>query len=660
MRDILIDGYTLYVDDEGGLVTEGGSGGLYHRDTRHLSTFDVNVAGETLTPLRAEIDGSDRRRAVASNVGTGLNDVDSPGTAKRASLVAERDQRVTEAGGLSHRLSLTSYGTPFEGRLEIALDADFADVFEVRGLTPDIERTVETTVEETAVRYEYTYQDTQDRPQTRTTVVSFDEAPDGLGPAGAAFDVELEPGETVDVDVSVQPTVTADGEAPPGSPERGGFEAPSAETGSDRFDDVLSRAIADLDALTTQTTHGPVPLAGAPWFATVFGRDSLITALQTLPVDPSLARGTLRYLAAQRGTTTDEHSEERPGKIFHEERQGELAQRAMIPHLPYYGTIDATPLWVCLLAETRRWTGDRALVRELKEPLDDALAWADAAVDRHGDDPFLYYDRTSEAGLEHKAWRDTPGAVQHPDGEEAQPPIASVEVQGYLHRAYRDAAELFEESLDDADRAADLRTRADRLATAFGETFWLPDREFYAVAKDGTGAVVPTITSNVGHCLWGEIVPSERADAVVETLLGDAMFTGRGIRTVEPDAVGYSPASYHLGSVWPHDTSLIALGCAAYGRYEAADRLGRAVFETGASLDNDRLPELVCGFDESTPVATYPASCVPQAWSAGAPFATLRAASGLSPDGTVARSPSFVAESTVTALAGDDPTGIGD
>jgi glycogen debranching enzyme len=416
---------------------------------------------------------------------------------------------------------------------------------------------------------------------------------------------------------------------------------------------VIERAGADLAALTTATDYGLVPLAGVPWFATVFGRDSLLAAYQALPVAPALARGTLRYLAAHRGTTTDDAREEAPGKILHERRTGELARRGLIPHTPYYGSIDATPLWVVVLAETWRFTRDDALVEALAEPLDDALGWIEATRSDHGADPFLYYEASPTSGMEHKAWRDTPGSVQFPDGREAEPPIASVEVQGYVYRALRDAAMLYEEVLAETDRAGALRERAEDLADAFRAEFWIPETGYYAAAKAGDGRLVPTRTSNVGHCLLSGIVPERRAASVAETLRSPAVFTGWGLRTMATTAEGYSPLSYHLGSVWPHDTALAALGLARYGFHEDADRLARGIVDSVTRLADGRIPELFCGFDDDIDPKPYPASCVPQAWSAAAPFALVRATFDLSPDETgvtTGRTPPLFADSAADPI----------
>lgn len=647
-RDVLVDGYTLFVGDpERAGVSPGDDGGLYYRDTRHLSALTVGVEGTELTTLGRDLAGPDRRTVVATDGDSSVNRVDEA-EHKRSDLVVATTQTVAAGVGLGQRVALANHSAaPFAGRLTVGFDADFADVFEVRGFDAQLERTPSTAVDDRTVTYAHEYERQDGEPVTRTTTISFDQVPSSLAATEATFDVDLDSQERTTVDVSVRPRRST---GPPETSDGGtvadatdvaavdddcGDEAavslPAVETGRESYDRVFARAGEDLAALTAATDHGPVPLAGAPWFATVFGRDALIAAYQALPVAPALAGGTLRYLAAHQGTTVDDASEEAPGKMFHEMREGELAARGRVPHTPYYGSVDATPLWVVLLAERYHWTGDDDLVVELADALGAALDWIDRARAARGDDPFLYYEQSPTMGLLHKAWRDTPGSVQSPDGVVAEPPIASVEVQGYVHRALRDAADLYDAVLGDGSRADELRDEADRLAGAFDETFWLPGRGYYAVAKDGMGGLVETRTSNVGHCLWSGLVPAERAGAVADVLRSDDLFSGWGLRTVAASAAGYSPVSYHLGSVWPHDTSLTALGLARYGFHDDADRLARGVLDACTQFDDERIPELFCGFGDDLAPKPYASSCVPQAWSAGAPYALLRAAFDLRP-----------------------------
>jgi len=637
-RDALVDGYTIFVGDSSrASVPPETDGGLYHRDTRHLSELEATIEENTLAPIGRDLPASNRRTVVSTGSGSTVNRVDEFDQ-KRSDLVVRETQTVHEGRGLFGRLSVMNHApSAVTDRLTIEFDVDFADVFEIRGFASGVEREIRTDFGDRSVEYTYGYEDAEGRSITRTTTVSFDPEPTTLEPGRATFDLALDSQERSSVGFQVLPgdpgyegTPDMEWAAPSTIDGSSPVELPKIRTGEPDYDRVFARAGEDLAALTAETDHGPVPLAGAPWFATVFGRDSLIAAYQALPVWPSLARGTLRYLAAHQGTTSDSVSEEEPGKVFHEMRHGELARRGLVPHSPYYGSVDATPLWIVVLAELHRWTGNADLVYELSDSLTAALEWIDAARSA-GDDPFLYYESSPTMGLLHKAWRDTPGSVQFPDGENADPPIASVEVQGYVYRALQDAADLSEGVLGESDRAMDLREAADQLAAAFEETFWLPDREYYAVAKTADRGVVPTETSNVGHCLWAGIVSEDRAASVAGALRSGELFSGWGVRTMATTVDGYSPVSYHLGSVWPHDTALAALGLARYGYHETAERLARAVLDASSHFDGNRIPELYCGFGDDIEPKPYPSSCVPQAWSAGAPLALLRAVFDVSP-----------------------------
>lgn len=646
-RDVLVDGYTLFVGDpDRAGVAPDDDGGLYYRDTRHLSVLGVECDGAELGTVGRSLPAANSRTVVASDDSPGVNRVDEDDP-KRSELVLKTEQTVAEGGEFLHRASVVNHSAaPYSGRVSVVFDVDFADIFEVRGFTSRLDRAPSTTIRDSAVTFAYEYEAADGDTETRKTTVAFDGEPAMLTTTRASFDVTLGPQQRRTITCRVRATApgeapaVADGSGPQDHPAsldaRGDHheaDLPTVSTGRRDYDRVFERAGEDLCALTAGTEHGPVPLAGAPWFATVFGRDSLIAAYQALPVAPSLARGTIRYLATYQGTSVDDAREEEPGKIFHEIRNGELTRRDRIPHSPYYGSVDATPLWVVLLAELHRWTGDDGFVADVEVALDRAVDWITESMAAHADDPFVYYEESPTMGLLHKAWRDTPGSVQFPDGTVAESPIASVEVQGYAYRALRDAAGLYESVLDDARRAAELRDRADRLADAFGATFWLPDAGYYGVAKDGGGTTVPTHTSNVGHCLWSGIVPDDRAADVATTLVSGDLFSGWGIRTMSAGAAGYSPVSYHIGSVWPHDTSLAALGLSRYGFSAKANDLTRAVLDASTQFDDCRIPELFCGFEDDLAPKPYASSCVPQAWSAGAPYALLRAAFGVVPTG---------------------------
>lgn len=645
-RDALVQGYLLFVGDpDSAGVDTGDDGGLYYRDTRHLSTLSTTIDGVEFDVIGRDLTDAGTRTVVSTDGNAAVNRVDER-SVKRSDLVMETTQTVTEGTELRQRTTVTNHSTvPFAGSIAVNFDVDFADVFEVRGFASRLDRDPAVSVDDHTVTYAYDHETVDGETVTRRTVLAFEREPSRLSSGEAVFEFDLASQERTTIEFQVRPEISPRAEAASDggklardastSPQELSavptIDLPRVETGDPDYDRVFARAGEDLAALTGITEHGPVPLAGAPWFATVFGRDSLIAAYQALPVAPSLASGTLRYLAAHQGTTVDGAREEEPGKMFHEIREGELALRGKVPHSPYYGSVDATPLWVLLLHELYRWTGDVDVVADLEEPLDAALSWIDRGRVSYGDDPFLYYEESPTMGLLHKAWRDTPGSVQFPDGETADPPIASVEVQGYVYRALRDAADLYESVLDRPTRAGDLREEANRFADAFDDAYWLPEEEWYGVALDGDGTVVPTLTSNVGHCLWSGVVPDDRAEAVARTLQSSELFSGWGLRTMSTETAGYSPVSYHLGSVWPHDTALTAIGLARYGFHGDANRLARAVMDACTHFPEYRIPELFCGFTDDFAPKPYASSCVPQAWSAGAPYALLRATFAVEP-----------------------------
>jgi glycogen debranching enzyme len=400
------------------------------------------------------------------------------------------------------------------------------------------------------------------------------------------------------------------------------------------LDLAIRRSIADLRLLRND---GPMRgehyvAAGIPWFTTLFGRDSIITALQVLPFMPDVARETLRILADWQATEDDPDRDMEPGKILHELRVGELARTGELPHRPYYGSIDATPLWLILLDETYRWTGDLDLVRSVWPNALAALKWIDTYGDRDGDG-FVEYERRTPAGLLNQGWKDSGDAIRHRDGSLAVAPIALVEIQGYVYDAKLRMASLARR-LDDATLAARLETEAAELYRRFNDTFWLPDTSFYAIALDRDKRPVGTIGSNPGHCLWSGIVPPERVDAVVDRLLDPSMDCGWGIRTYAAGQPGYNPVGYHTGTVWPHDNALIAAGMKRAGRHDAADRVASRIFEAAQHSPDFRLPELFCGFDRGladVPVP-YPVACSPQAWSAATSLSLLQTMLGMHAD----------------------------
>lgn len=652
-REVLIDGYTFLATTDTGTIDE--SGGLYHRDTRHLSAFDVTVDNVSLSTVGTELRTPSERVLYSSDVSSAVNRLSESAAQKHTDVVLAREQSLAEGEGLVERVQLHNHAaTDRTFTLRVAFRADFADLFEVRGFQSGIDRTADSTVDADRVRYAYEY-DTSTGRRTAETTIAFDTEPDTLTAGEAIFTVDLGSQSDWSIEVTVNPSSADSGSDPDSLPE-----IPVPATGCDSYHRTFEQAAADLRALMTLTDHGPVLLAGVPWFATVFGRDSLIAAYQLLPFVPDIAEGTLRYLAAHQGTEYDDRREEAPGKIPHEHRHGELAAKGLVPHTPYYGTIDATLLWVILLEETDRWVGDEEMLADLWPHAEAAVEWLDTAVERFGDDPFLYYAANPEHGLHHKGWRDTEASIQFADGEYAEAPLATAEVQGYVYDAYRRIARLLE-NRGSPDRARTYRERAEALAERFDDRYWLQDRQYYATAIDDDGRRVDSLTSNVGHCLWSGVVPERRATDIADRLLGPALNAGWGIRTMSSDDGGYSPISYHAGGIWPHDVSLVALGLAQYGFHDAAESTALDMLDASTRFEHNRLPELFCGFADTVRPQEYPAACNPQAWGAGAAYLLLRSLFDISigDDGTIQvghRPDSLSEESVIQSIASNKPS----
>lgn len=389
----------------------------------------------------------------------------------------------------------------------------------------------------------------------------------------------------------------------------------------------------DLEVLSFEVEEGLlVPAAGAPWYMALFGRDALITAFQTMSVTPEPAKNTLRALARYQAGGFNDFRDVEPGKVLHELRFGELAFFGEIPHSPYYGTVDATPLFLILLHEVWRWTADDGFVRELEAPARRALEWLRKHSDTNGDG-YVDYEARSRGGLKNQGWKDSANSMLFRSGERAEGPIAPCEVQGYAYDVYLRIAELAEVAWGDARLAQELRGEALDLKARFNKDFWIEEGGYYALALDGAGRRVDSLTSNIWHLLWSGIVPEGRARAVVDHLLGERLFGGFGVRTMAGGEAGYDAEGYHTGAVWPHDNSLIAFGLSRYGFREEAGRICTALLEAATHFDY-RLPEVFAGYSREefpTPVP-YPTSCSLQAWAAGSVPLLLRAMLGLEPN----------------------------
>ncbi len=402
--------------------------------------------------------------------------------------------------------------------------------------------------------------------------------------------------------------------------------------GDEGFASWYERGMRDVRMLLTHLGYGPFPVAGVPWYAVPFGRDSLITALEILICRADIARGTLATLAALQGVTRDARRDEQPGKIIHELRVGELTRIGELPFGPYYGSVDATPLFLCLAAEYLAWTGDLAFIRALLPVVERAFHWMDHDGDRDGDG-WIEYFREAERGIANQGWKDSGDAVSHVDGRLAEPPVALCEVQAYAHRAHAAWARIYR-LLGAPDRAEAHHRRARQLAARFLETFWLASEGLVAFGLDAEKRPIGTAASNMGHCLWGGVLPADVARQVADRLLQPDMFSGYGIRTLSTREVRYNPLSYHNGTVWPHDNAIILAGFAQYGLSGAVAKLAGALLRVSAQFEMRRLPELFGGLSasEAPHPVPYPVSCSPQAWAAATPAMVLQSVLGMQPD----------------------------
>jgi glycogen debranching enzyme len=399
---------------------------------------------------------------------------------------------------------------------------------------------------------------------------------------------------------------------------------------------TYKRSLVDLAALRffpIATPGAALPAAGLPWFMTVFGRDSILTSIQALPFTPELAQSTLRTLAGRQGRYVDDFRDEEPGKIIHEERFGEMTAFLERPHSPYFGAADATPLFLILLDEYERWSGDAELVRRLEPNARAALDWIDKYGDRNGDG-YIEYERKMETGLENQCWKDSWNSILFADGTLSKLPRATCEIQGYAYDAKVRCARLAREIWGDPQLAERLEKEAVELKLRFNRDYWIADRQFFALARDGDGRIVDSMTSNIGHLLWSGIADEDKAAACVRHLMSDKLFSGWGVRTMAEGEGGYNPIGYHVGTVWPFDNSFIALGLRRYGYREAAARVSFGILEA-AQYFSGRLPEAFGGYarDVTEFPVEYPTACSPQAWSTGAPLLFLRTLLGLEPVG---------------------------
>jgi glycogen debranching enzyme len=635
----LIDGKTFLATNVAGDIAPPGASdvGFFHEDTRFLSHLEFKLDGQ-----RAVVLSSSTERTFCSKIEltTGNMTLRDSFDLSENTIHIRREQLLA-SDILFDRFTFENFNRcAVEFRVELSFDADFVDVFQVRGLArADHGQYYQPIIEPNGLIFSYRGRD----GILRQTSIRMSPAPAETRAGTARWELRLQPLRQTALEVTVTPRVEHkesrarlyhyDAQLAERRKAFHDFDAGSTSITSSNslLDDVLHTATADFHALRIPFGQEHVIAAGIPWFATIFGRDSILAAYQTLFLNPQLAMDTLRVLARFQATEVDDWRDAQPGKILHESREGEMTRCGEVPFGHYYGSVDSTPLWLVLLSETFNWTADEALVRELLPHAYRALEW----IDRYGDldgDGFVEFLCRSKRGLANQGWKDSWDANMHRDGSLATPPIALCEVQGYVYDAkYR--MSLLLRRFGDTNRADQLRREATELARRFEKSFWSAERGYYAMALDAEKKPLEVISSNPGHLLWSRIITRERARAVMQRLMQDDMFSGWGWRTLSQQEQSFNPLSYHRGSVWPHDNSLIAHGMSLNEFRDPAMRILGALFEAALEFRDYRLPELFCGIPRrphDEPVH-YPVSCSPQAWASGAIFLFLSSVLGIRP-----------------------------
>lgn len=650
----------------GDILPGFGGDGLYFDDTRYLSELRMDLSEKYPILLSSSDDLGYALAASLTNP-----EITSGGDTIPQQTLSITRFRFVESH-LHEQITVTNYARiPAEVEFKLLLKADFADTFEVRRVTEREMRGELLEPRSTNGEVSFGYRGEDDvfretsvrfKPKAEVNLLSDQEV-------ALTWRLRLAPETPHTLELTVTP-VAGNGSKRAG---RATFHRSLEKVTRDHeqwigagteivcdneeFAEVLQASVRDLKALITPIEQGEVIAAGIPWYVAPFGRDSVIASYESLLFNTAPARSTLLFLADHQSKTDDPSRDAEPGKILHEIRYGELARAHLIPHTPYYGSVDSTPLFIMLCAAYYRWTHDEETMARLLPSISAGLEW----IRDHGDvdgDGFLEYQTRSDVGLANQGWKDSADAVVHLDGQVAEGPIALAEVQGYVYLAKLRIAEVLRE-LGEGARSDDLEKEARALREAFNDLFWNSAEGFFALALDGEKKPVNAIASNPGHGLYCGIIDEEKAGPLVERLMAPDMFSGWGIRTLSRDFPSYNPMSYHNGSVWPHDNAIIAAGMKRYGFHDETDRIATAMFDAARISKNRRLPELYCGFDrrEGLPYVQYPVACSPQAWSAAAPLMLLQAMLGISaraPDGVLTinkpRLPSWLRRVELTRL----------
>lgn len=612
-----------------------GAQGIYHEGTRYLSEFRLRV--EDSTPLFLSSNLRERNEMF-------LVDLTNPDIMVDNQVKLEKDlihimrKKVLWQAGYYEQIHFHNFGREEVGfSAELTFDADFDDIFEVRG-TQRIRKGIRlpAKIERSSMMLGYVGVDGIER----TTTVYLKPEPEVIEHNSIRYFIRLKPGQNF----IIAPVVICEREGKPKPKVINFYRAEKnhrrfldyvddttcrVTTSNEQFNHWINRSKTDLVTMVTETEYGPYPFAGIPWYATPFGRDGIITAFECLWVSPEVAKGVLQYLAATQATEIDGFRDAEPGKILHETREGEMARLNEIPFKQYYGTIDATPLFVMLAGAYYSRTSDLETIQSIWPNIELALIWIEKYGDINGD-LFVEYERKEESGLFNQGWKDSYDSVMYEDGRIAELPIALCEVQGYVYDAWIKAAALAKAFGKD-DMEQDLLEKAENLKEKFTEKFWSKKKSTFYLALDGDGKPCNVVTSNAGHCLFSGIATSAQAKMVADSLMTEDMFTGWGIRTLSSKELRFNPMSYHNGSIWPHDNAMIAYGLSRYGLKEEIIKITTALFDASLFSEGQRLPELYCGFKRRHGEAptSYPVACSPQAWSVASVFMVLQALLGM-------------------------------
>jgi glycogen debranching enzyme len=617
--------------------------GLYYNDCRFLRGYELRLAGDIADRLASSAAEGDEMSVELTN--RELRATNNETVAKERVGVSLRRKLDGRALTLTDTIELDNFSVrPADFPLDIRFEACFEDIFDVRGLLEEQPGKLQSPAwKGNQLQFGYEGADGIHRGLT----VVFDPAPVRRGTGEAGWDVTLEPQQSTKISVRIHVTVSDEKgarTAEPSKARRGvprlregqggsGLAFASVRSNSPLLDGIMQRSLRDLGILRSYNAGAEYYAAGVPWFVALFGRDSVITSIETLTYDPTVAEQTLRVLAAWQGTEVDGYRDEQPGRILHELRVGELARTGAVPHHPFYGSVDSTPLFCLLLCMHAQRTGSLDLFEELKPAVEAAIEW----IDRYGDsdhDGFVDYRSSVGRGLVNQGWKDSGNGIVNRDGSLVEPPIALPEVQGYVYRAKHELADLYDRA-GQVRRANQLRREAERLRAAFEERFWVEDRGTYALALGKGGKRASVVSSNPGQALWTGIVSDERAAKVRDSLMAEDMFSGWGVRTLSSKELSFNPIGYHLGTVWPHDNALIAAGFCGHGFDVDGDRIALGIIGAAAQFPEYRLPEVFAGYERerfSIPVH-YPVACHPQAWAAGSVPYLLSTMLGIEIDG---------------------------